>query len=221
MGCLSARLESADRHRAVRCEVPVEDFVHLPQELGCSLHRTAAGPDPGLRAAGLRACTSASKDDQARSSGVTWLHDPHGRFFRDVVGLVLQLYSGDLEAELTWSPHGVMDERVSIEGGETSHPLLFDHAPARGGPARPLAAAGGAVAGRRAARLGRIPAPQGLREKQSRSLTSAIGSHTVRAHVRRRARGAAAVGAGLDAHQEPPSRQEPDRRRGAVRRGPR
>jgi hypothetical protein len=57
--------------------------------------------------------------------GVEVKNDPEGRFFRDVVGLVLQLYSGDLEAELTWSPSGAMEERVEIRAGETSHPLLF------------------------------------------------------------------------------------------------
>jgi hypothetical protein len=61
----------------------------------------------------------------ARLEGIEVTNDPEGRFFRDVVGLVLQLYSGDLEAELTWSPSGAMEERVRIRAGETSHPLLF------------------------------------------------------------------------------------------------
>ncbi len=105
-------------------EIPLEDFCHLPEELGCSLHRTAdtltlASDQPGcamhFRLEGL----------QARLSAVEVSNDPQGRFLRDVVGLVLQLYSGDLEAELTWSPRGAMAERVQVRAGETSHPLLF------------------------------------------------------------------------------------------------
>ena len=61
----------------------------------------------------------------ARLANVEVTSDPEGRFFRDVVGLVLQVYSGDLEAELTWSPRGAMDEWVEIRSGETTHPLLF------------------------------------------------------------------------------------------------
>ena len=105
-------------------EIPLEDFCHLPEELGCSLHRTAdtltlASDQPGcamhFRLEGL----------QARLAAVEVSNDPQGRFLRDVVGLVLQLYSGDLEAELTWSPRGAMAERVQVRAGETSHPLLF------------------------------------------------------------------------------------------------
>ena len=105
-------------------EIPLEDFCHLPQELGCSLHRTAdtltlASDQPGcamhFRLEGLH----------ARLDAVEVTNDPEGRFLRDVVGLVLQLYSGDLEAELIWSPRGAMAERVQVRAGETSHPLLF------------------------------------------------------------------------------------------------
>jgi hypothetical protein len=65
------------------------------------------------------------EDGQACLDAVEVKDDPQGRFFRDVVGLVLQMYSGDLEAELTWSPKGVMEERVHVRAGETTHPLLF------------------------------------------------------------------------------------------------
>ena len=117
------RLESATV-TACSLEIPLEDFAHLPQDLGCSLHRTAdrltlASEQPGC------ALHFRLEGGQARLEGVEVQDDPEGRFFRDVVGLVLQLYSGDLEAHLTWSPRGAMDERVEVRGGETSHPLLF------------------------------------------------------------------------------------------------
>lgn len=110
--------------KACSLEVPIEDFRHLPQELGCSLHRSAqmltlASDQPGC------AMHFRLDDRMARLEAVEVNNDPEGRFFRDVVGLVLQIYSGDLEAELTWSPSGAMEEWVEIREGETSHPLLF------------------------------------------------------------------------------------------------
>lgn len=104
-------------------EIPLEDFCHLPEQLGCSLHRTAqrltlAAEQPGcalhFRLDGL----------QAVLESVEISNDVEGRFFRDVVGLMLQLYSGDLEAELSWSPRGVIPDWVEVRGGESTHPLL-------------------------------------------------------------------------------------------------
>lgn len=117
------RLESAIV-TACSLEVPLEDFAHLPQELGCSLHRSAgrltlASDQPGC------ALHFRLEDGQAWLEAVEVKDDPQGRFFRDVVGLVLQMYSGDLEAELSWSPKGAMEERVHVRAGETTHPLLF------------------------------------------------------------------------------------------------
>lgn len=111
---------------ACSLEVPVEDFAYLPQELGCSLHRghrrlTLASDQPGC----AMHFSVDERGELARLEGIEVTADPEGRFFRDVVGLVLQVYSGDLEAELTWSPRGAMDEWVEIRSGETSHPLLF------------------------------------------------------------------------------------------------
>jgi hypothetical protein len=118
------RLESATV-TACFMEIPVEDFGHLPQELGCSLQRTEKtltlvhSEQPGcvlhFKVEGL----------QAQLASVDIGHDPEGRFFRDVLGLILQLYSGDLEAKLTFSPQGAMDERVQVRAGESTHPLLF------------------------------------------------------------------------------------------------
>lgn len=118
---------------ACSLEVPVEDFAYLPQELGCSLHRgarslTLASDQPGC----AMVFSLDEKGELARLEAVEVKGDPEGRFFRDVVGLVLQVYSGDLEAELTWSPSGAMDEWVEIRSGETSHPLLFQPEASRG-----------------------------------------------------------------------------------------
>jgi hypothetical protein len=105
-------------------EVPVEDFGHLARELSCSLHRTAdtltlASEQPGC------ALHFKLEGPHARLDAVEVSNDPDGHFFRDVVGLVMQLYCGDLEAELTWSPRGAMENRVLVRAGETTHPLLY------------------------------------------------------------------------------------------------
>lgn len=105
-------------------EIPLEDFGHLPEELGCSLHRTQnrltlAGEQPGC------AMHFRLEGPHAQLDSVEVSNDPQGHFFRDVLGLVLQIYSGDLEAELSWSPKGAMAEKVEIRAGETDHPLLF------------------------------------------------------------------------------------------------
>lgn len=117
---------------ACSLEVPVEDFTYLPQELGCSLHRgarrlTLSSDQPGC----AMYFTVDEQGVTAKLERIEVTADPEGRFFRDVVGLVLQVYSGDLEAELTWSPRGAMEEFVEIRAGETSHPLLYQPDAAR------------------------------------------------------------------------------------------
>ena len=109
-------------------EIPLDHFEHLPRQLGCSLMRTAghltlASDQPG--------CAMHFRLDggQARLERVEVTDDPQGHFLRDVVGLALQLYSGDLEAELTWSPCGSMETQVEVHAGETVHPLLFQPMP--------------------------------------------------------------------------------------------
>lgn len=103
----------------------MEDFAHLPCELGCSLHRSAHRLTLASDQPGCAMHFKVLESGLARLEHIEVTKDPEGRFFRDVVGLVLQVYSGDLEAELTWSPRGAMDEWVEIRSGETSHPLLY------------------------------------------------------------------------------------------------
>ncbi len=105
-------------------EVPIADFEHLPRELGCSLHRQ--GPHLAL------ACEQPGcelhfeiEGDFAHLSRVDVKDDPHGRFLRDVVGLVMQIYSGDLDADLSWAEPSPHDLHLEFRNGETSHPLLF------------------------------------------------------------------------------------------------
>ena len=107
---------------ACSLEVPVEDFDHLPQELGCSLHRSGFGLSMESEVPGC-AMHFRVEGEQARLHRLEIANDPQGQFFRDVVCLMLQLYSGDLEAELSWSPPSPTREVVEVRGGETSHPL--------------------------------------------------------------------------------------------------
>ena len=111
-------------------EVPLEDFEHLPEELGCSLHRTERELTMESDVPGS-AMHFKLEGAQASLVRLVVTNDPQGRFFRDVVCLLLQIYSGDLEAELSWSSPGAKREQVRVRGGETTHPLLVpaEHAP--------------------------------------------------------------------------------------------
>lgn len=104
-------------------EIPVEDFEELPRELGCSLHRRARE----LTLAGTHdnALEFEVGGDVATLKSVRISHDPHGHFCRDVLGLLAQVYGGDVDAELEWNPSGAAESHLSIVGGDTSHPLLF------------------------------------------------------------------------------------------------
>jgi hypothetical protein len=106
-------------------EVPIEDFDHLPRELGCSLHRRATELTLACDRPGCEMHFEVD-GDSAFLSRIDIKDDAHGRFFRDVVGLMLQLYSGDLDAELTWAPKSPHDAHIEIREGETSHPFLFE-----------------------------------------------------------------------------------------------
>lgn len=97
----------------------------MPQELGCSLHRSATFLTLASDQPGCALHFKVIDGGLARLEKVEVTKDTEGRFFRDVVGLMLQVYSGDLEAELTWSPKGAMEDWVEIRSGETTHPLLY------------------------------------------------------------------------------------------------
>lgn len=104
-------------------EIPLEDFDHLPQELGCSLHRHSdqitVSPDrPGCE------MTFTTDEHVATLSGVKIEGDRGGWFLREVVSLLFQVYSGDLIAKVTWSSGGNEETRLEFHGGETSHPFL-------------------------------------------------------------------------------------------------
>lgn len=105
-------------------EVPCEDFEVLPRELGCSLHRHGgARLTLATEAAGC-ALDFELEQGIARLSAIAIEQDPDADFTRDVLGLLMQLYSGDLEATLHWERQGVYGSHLVITGGETSHPLL-------------------------------------------------------------------------------------------------
>lgn len=128
-----ARLEHAVVN-ACALEIPVEDFTLLPQELECTVQRSEVdivlmGAQPGC------AMHFRVNGSWAELERIDIHDDSQGLFFRDVVGLVFQLYSGDLDAELLWFPRGAMDEHVKIRAGETKHPLLFQSTDAREAPA--------------------------------------------------------------------------------------
>lgn len=115
-------LKRVDVKRA-NLEIPLEDFEELPRELGCSLHRH--GAELTLATTEDNTLVFDVRDGVAELNLVRVTADPHGNFCRDVLGLLAQVYGGDLEAELHWQPERPNESRLSIVNGDTEHPLLF------------------------------------------------------------------------------------------------
>lgn len=105
-------------------EIPLEDFDHLPQELGCSLHRRGDEITLSPDRPGCELTFSIGLENFASLRSVKIEGDRGGWFLREVVGLLFQVYSGDMIATLTWSSGGNEETRLEFHGGETSHPFL-------------------------------------------------------------------------------------------------
>lgn len=115
--------------RRAKLTVPLEDFEHLPAELGCSLHRkrdalVLAGDQPGCWL------------EFVVEAGAAVLHelcvedDEGGQFAIDVVGLLFQVYGGDLSADLRWQPELPHLGELEILEGDTASEVLTDAAAA-------------------------------------------------------------------------------------------
>ncbi len=133
------RLEQLEVAR-VRLQIPMEDFDAIPARLDVTLTREANelllfSEQPGC------ALRFEVKGDHAELAEVRVRHDPQGRFFQQVLGVLLVEYQGDLDALVEWSsPRGVRTP-VKVVRGETQYPLL---ASIRAAKARPPLAEHGA-----------------------------------------------------------------------------
>jgi hypothetical protein len=108
--------------RSMFLEVPLCDFVDLPRQLGCSLHRRRGS----LVMAGERGgCSLTFDTDEVRATltHIAIRDDDDGRFMREVVVALFLAYAGELEANLQWSPAREQPPLI-IKAGETRHPLL-------------------------------------------------------------------------------------------------
>ena len=114
---------------AFHLEIPFEDFEALPRELGCCLHRHGDSRLTLATEAAGCALDFEVEGPRARLVKIAIEQDPDAEFTRDVLGLLMQLYSGDLEVALRWDRAGAYASHLSIVGGETSHPLLVVQEP--------------------------------------------------------------------------------------------
>lgn len=103
-------------------DIPVSDFEHLPEHLGCSLQRTA---NQLVLAASQAGCSMSFTivDDHATLTDLEIGTDLAERFTRDVVAALFVMYGGSLDASLRYSPEKDTPPLI-IEQGNTSHPLL-------------------------------------------------------------------------------------------------
>ncbi len=128
------RLESLEVSR-VRLQVPLEDFDALPARLDVTLTREGdeillSNEQPGC------ALRFEVKGENAELAEVRIKHDDKGRFFQQVLGVLLIEYQGDLEALAEWNAPKGLRTPVKVVRGETSYPLLASLRAAR--PRAPL-----------------------------------------------------------------------------------
>jgi hypothetical protein len=130
-----SRLESLDVSR-VRLQIPMEDFDALPARLDVTLTREGdelllSNEQPGC------ALRFEVKGEHAELAEVRIRHDEKGRFFQQVLGVLLIEYQGDLDALAEWNAPKGLRAPVKVQRGETHYPLLASLRAAR--PRPPLA----------------------------------------------------------------------------------
>lgn len=107
----------------VRLQIPIEDFDAIPARLDVTLTREGdeillSNEQPGC------ALRFEVKGDHAELCDVRVKGDQQGRFFQQVLGVLLIEYQGDLDALIEWNaPKGVRAP-VKVVKGETQYPLL-------------------------------------------------------------------------------------------------
>jgi hypothetical protein len=107
----------------VRLQIPTEDFDAIPARLDVTLTREGdeillSNEQPGC------ALRFEVKGEHAELCDVRIRNDQQGRFFQQVLGVLLIEYQGDLDALIEWNaPKGVRAP-VKVLRGETNYPLL-------------------------------------------------------------------------------------------------
>jgi hypothetical protein len=121
----------------VRLQIPIEDFDAIPARLDVTLTREGdeillSNEQPGC------ALRFEVKGEHAELCDVRIKTDQQGRFFQQVLGVLLIEYQGDLDALIEWNaPKGVRAP-VKVVRGETNYPLLASLRAARTGQKSPL-----------------------------------------------------------------------------------
>ncbi len=129
-----SRIEEVESHE-FRLEIPLADFADLPAKLTVDVERdgellTVKGDQPTCH---LRFRVDG---DRAVMTELVIKSDVQGRFFQQVLGVLLVEYQGDFRGTVSWSlPKGDRAE-VVVDKGETFYPLLAVLAAARKGALR-------------------------------------------------------------------------------------
>jgi len=104
-------------------EVPAGDFSELAKQLGCVAKESARevallGPSAGCSLHFDRV------DTLLLLREVSVVNDENGLFAVHVLGRLLSTFEGELEATIVTTPAELYPAQLSVQGGESSHPLF-------------------------------------------------------------------------------------------------
>lgn len=104
-------------------EVPADQIVQLARELGCVAKESVRevvllGASPGCSLHFDRV------DTLLLLRELTVVDDENGLFAVHVLGRLLSTFEGELEATILTSPAELYPAQLSVQGGESSHPLF-------------------------------------------------------------------------------------------------
>lgn len=108
-------------------EVPVKDFRLFPQLLGCVINDSGEGSAYLVQHPDSPGCHLMfhSNDDRVAYLGSMEIKDDaQGRFFQQVLGVLMVQYGGSMTGEVEWNQPKGEKTRVEIIAGESTYPLL-------------------------------------------------------------------------------------------------
>ncbi len=108
-------------------EVPIKDFRTFPELIGCTIQDR--GEDSAFIVThpdqpGCSLTFHPFGDHYAYLGSVEIKDDAQGRFFQQVLGVLMLQYSGNMACELEWNQPKGERVRVDVINGESTYPLL-------------------------------------------------------------------------------------------------
>jgi hypothetical protein len=112
---------------ALQLEVPIKDFRTFPELIGCTIQDR--GEDSAFivthpDAPGCHLMFHPFGDHYAFLGSVEIKDDTQGRFFQQVLGVLMIQYCGNLSCEIEWNQPKGERVRVDVIAGESTYPLL-------------------------------------------------------------------------------------------------